>query len=49
MEDHQSDFLNNYFNKDAKLTTANTQDQLAVDSQRVDIGYVRPPPIVTSI
>ena len=43
MEDLRNDFFNNYFNKDGELITANTQDQLAADSQRVDIGYVRRP------
>lgn len=43
MEDLQNDFFRNYFNKDGDLITANTEDQMAVDSQRVDIGYLRRP------
>lgn len=43
LEDLQGDFYQNYFNQSGELITANTDDQVAVDSAQVNIGYLRRP------
>ncbi|WP_416437783.1 TonB-dependent receptor [Phnomibacter sp. MR] len=43
MENIDGDFYQQYFNKDGELITANTQDQIATDSTRMDVGWLRRP------
>ncbi|HSK11845.1 MAG TPA: TonB-dependent receptor, partial [Phnomibacter sp.] len=43
MEDLTGDFYYNYYNKDGELITAISEDRIAVDSQQVNVGYVRRP------
>lgn len=43
MEDLDGDFYQNYFNRNGELITAETEDQVVVDSAQVNIGYLRRP------
>jgi outer membrane receptor protein involved in Fe transport len=43
MENLEGDTYQNYYNKDGDLITGASDDQVAVDSQTVDIGWLRRP------
>nr|MCU0395381.1 TonB-dependent receptor [Chitinophagaceae bacterium] len=43
MENINDDFYYDYYNKNGELITADTDDQVATDSTRVDVGWLRRP------
>ncbi|WP_246185934.1 TonB-dependent receptor [Phnomibacter ginsenosidimutans] len=43
MENIDGDFYHDYYNRNGELITANTQDQVATDSTRMDVGWLRRP------
>ncbi len=43
MENLDGDFYYNYYNNNGELITGSTEDQIAVDSQQVNVGYLRRP------
>ena len=42
-ENLDNDYYYNFFNQDGDLITGNTEDQVPVDSARVDVGWLRRP------
>ena len=42
-ENLDNDYYYNYLNKDGEVITSNTEDQVVVDSARVDVGWLRRP------
>jgi hypothetical protein len=43
MENLDNDYYYNFYNKDGELITGNTEDQVATDSSRMDVGWIRRP------
>jgi hypothetical protein len=43
MENLEGDYFYNYYNKNGDLITGDTDDQVPIDSSRVDVGWLRRP------